>query len=130
MPTFVIFVTGFFAVATLLTGLAALLFKKGVVLLIEPTDSQPPSKDSVADWFKIVRAPNVRWWGSRQIATGVVLWAALLLGNEVLFTVGLASVVFRDILDAVACYLDAKYLRIPLFLVSAALAGIALVSIL
>jgi len=129
MSIFVLFVTGFFAVATLLTGLAALLFKKGVSLLIETTDSQPPSKDSVADWFKIVRAPNVRWWGSRQIATGVVLWAALFLGNEVLFTVGLASVVFRDILDVVACYLDGKYLRIPLFLVSASLAGIALLSV-
>ena len=130
MSTFVLFVTGFFAVATLLTGLAGLLFKKGVSLLIETTDSQPSSKDSVADWFKIVRAPNVRWWGSRQIATGFVLWAALFIGNEVLFTVGLASVVFRDILDVVACYLDGKYLRIPLFLVSASLAGIALFSVL
>lgn len=130
MSTFVLFVTGFFAVATLLTGLAGLLFKKGVSLLIETTDSQPSSKDSVADWFKIVRAPNVRWWGSRQIATGFVLWAALFIGNEVLFTVGLASVVFRDILDVVACYLDGKYLRIPLFLVSASLAGITLFSVL
>ena len=130
MSIFVLFVTGFFAVATLLTGLAGLMFKKGVSLLIETTDSQPPSKDSVSEWFKIVRAPNVRWWGSRQIATGIVLWAALFLGNEVLFTVGLASVVFRDLLDAVACYLDRKYLRIPLFLVSATLAGIALLSIL
>ena len=129
MSTFVIFVTGFFAVATLITGLAALLFKKGVILLIEPTDSQPPSKDSVSDWFKIVRAPNVRWWGSRQIATGIILWAALFLGNEVLFTVGFASVVIRDILDAVACYLDGKYLRIPLFLVSGSLAGIAFLTI-
>ena len=130
MSVFVSFVTGFFAVATLLTGLAALIFKKGVNLLIEPRDDQPPSKDSVSDWFKIVRAPNVRWWGSRQIATGIVLWAALLLGNEILFTVGLASVVIRDFLDAIACYLDGKYLRIPLFLGSAALAGIALFSIL
>lgn len=129
MSTFVLFVTGFFAVATILTGLAALFLKKGVSLLIETTDSQPPSKDSISEWFKIVRAPNVRWWGSRQIATGIVLWAALFMGNEVLFTVGLASVVFRDLLDVVACYLDGKYLRIPLFVGSAALAGIALASI-
>jgi hypothetical protein len=129
MSIFVLFVTGFFAVATLFTGLAALLFKKGVSLLIEPTDSQPPSKDSISEWFKIVRAPNVRWWGSRQIATGIVLWAALYMGNEVLFSVGLASVVFRDLLDVVACYLDGKYLRIPLFIVSGALAGMALASI-
>ena len=130
MSTFVLFVTAFFAIATLITGLAALILKKGVSLLIETTDSQPPSKDSVSDWFKIVRAPNVRWWGSRQIATGVVLWAALFLGNEVLFIVGLASVVFRDMLDVFACSLDGKYLRIPLFLVSAILAGVALVSLL
>jgi hypothetical protein len=129
MSIFVLFVTGFFAVATLFTGLAALLFKKGVSLLIEPTDSQPPSKDSISEWFKIVRAPNVRWWGSRQIATGIVLWAALYMGNEVLFSVGLASVVFRDLLDVVACYLDGKYLRIPLFIVSGALAGMALANI-
>lgn len=129
MSTFVLFVTGFFAIATLVTGLAALLFKKGVSLLIETSDSQPPTKDSFTEWFKIVRAPNVRWWGSRQIATGIVLWAALILDHEVLFTVGLVSVVIRDILDAIACTLDGKYLRIPLFLVSGALAGMALLSI-
>lgn len=130
MTNFVLLVTGFFAVATLLTGLAALIFKKGVALLIETTDSQPPSEDSFSEWFKIVRAPNVRWWGARQMATGIVLWAALWLGNEVLFTVGLASVVIRDLLDVIACYLDGKYLRIPLFIISAALAGFALSTIL
>lgn len=129
MTTFVLFVTGFFAVATLLTGLAALIFKKGVALLLETTDAQPPGKDVVSEWFRIVRAPNARWWGSRQLATGIVLWAALFLEHEILFTVGLASVVMRDILDVIACYLDGRYLRIPLFIVSAALAGFALMSI-
>lgn len=58
----------------------------------------------------------------------MLLWAALLLGNEFLFTVGLARVVIRDFIDAVACYLDGKYLRFPRFLVFTNLAGITLFS--
>ena len=50
----------------------------------------------------------MRGWGVRQIATGVTLWAALLLGDAVLFQVGLASVVIRQGLDIVANLLDRR----------------------
>ncbi len=86
MSTFVLFVTVFFATATLITGLATLLFKKRGSLLIETYDLQSPTKDSVSDRFIIVCAPNVRWWRFLQIDTSIALWTALILGNEVLFT--------------------------------------------
>lgn len=79
---------------------------------------------------KIFRAPNVRWWGSRQKTRGVVLYAALYFDDKSLFVVGLGSVVTRDLHNIVACYLGGRYLRILLFIASAALAGIALMSIL
>ena len=47
-------------------------------------------------------------WGVRQITTGATLWAALLLGDEVLFQVGLGSVVIRQCLDIVANLLDRR----------------------
>lgn len=79
---------------------------------------------------KIVRAPNVRWCGSRQMTRDVVLCAALYFDDKSLFVLGLGSFVIRYLHNIVACYIGGRYLRILLFTVFAALAGIALMSIL
>lgn len=117
-------VTGLFAVATLLTGAAALLANQGWSLLIRTEDFTPVGSDEV------VHAPNVRGWGARQIVTGVCLWAALVLGHQVLFQVGLASVLLRQALDILLYLLDGTPQRTPLFIVAAIPTAMALVSVL
>jgi len=94
-------ITGLFALATLATGALALA-NIGLPLLVDTATFVRVDNDEQ------VRAPNVRGWGVRQIATGVTLWAALLLGDQVLFQVGLASVVIRQGLDIVANLLDRR----------------------
>jgi hypothetical protein len=79
---------------------------------------------------EVLRAPNARGWGARQMATGVVLWAALLLGDQVLFQVGLASVLIRQVLDIVAKVMDGAFMEIPSFLVLAVPAAAALIAVL
>ncbi|MFT4975746.1 MAG: hypothetical protein ACI8S6_001639 [Myxococcota bacterium] len=117
-------VTALFGFATLSTGAAALLSRWGISLLIDIGDFT-----RVSDGVKI-SAPNVRGWGARQAATGVVLWAALLLGHQVLFQVGLASVLIRQALDVTAKVLDGKLTEIPPFLVLASLAAAGFYSVL
>ena len=117
---FVLGVTALFGFATLSTGAAALFFNHGMSLLVDVGDFTRGSDGGV------VRAPNIRGWGARQVATGIVLWAALLLGHQVLFQVGLASVLLRQALDMVAKALDGKPRQIPPFLVLAVPASIAL----
>ena len=116
---FVLGVTALFGFATLSTGAAALFFNHGMSLLVDVGDF---TRGSVGG---VVRAPNIRGWGARQVATGI-LWAALLLGHQVLFQVGLASVLLRQALDMVAKALDGKPRQIPPFLVLAVPASIAL----
>jgi hypothetical protein len=58
--------------------------------------------------------------------SGVVLWAALLLGDQVLFQVGLASVLIRQLLDVIANARDGTYRQIPPYFVLAAPAAAAL----
>ena len=94
-------ITGLFALATLATGALALA-NIGLPFLVDTATFVRVDNDEQ------VRAPNVRGWGVRQIATGVTLWAALLLGDQVLFQVGLASVVIRQGLDIVANLLDRR----------------------
>ena len=94
-------ITGLFALATLGTGALALA-NIGLPFLVDTATFSRVDND------ERVSAPNVRGWGVRQIATGVTLWAALLLGDEVLFQVGLASVVIRQGLDIVANLLDRR----------------------
>ncbi|MFT5686324.1 MAG: hypothetical protein ACI8RZ_007280 [Myxococcota bacterium] len=115
---FVLGVTVFFGLATLITGAVALFFNRGMPLLV---DGGELTRDG-----ETVRAPNIRGWGARQLATGIVLWAALLFGHPVLFEVGLASVLIRQVLDVVAKALDGKFMEIPPFLVLAVPASIAL----
>ena len=98
---FVLGITGLFALATLGTGALALA-NIGHPLLIDTATFVRVDNDDR------VRAPNVRGRGVRQIATGVTLWAALFLGDAVLFQVGLASVVIRQGLDFVANLLDRR----------------------
>ena len=121
--TFVQGITLLFGVATLVTGSAALFGNLGWSLLID-TGTYASSGETA------VRAVNVRGWGVRQVATGVTLWAALLLGDHVLFQVGLASVVIRQVLDIIANLLDGTPKRIPPYLVLGALAVTALLRVL
>jgi hypothetical protein len=60
----------------------------------------------------------------------VVLWAALLLGDQVLFQVGLASVLIRQVLDIIAKVMDGAFIEIPPFLVLAVPAAAALIAVL
>jgi len=122
--TFAQVVTALFGFATLSTGAAALFSRWGIALLIDIGGF------TRADDGEALRAPNVRGWGARQIATGVGLWAALLLGHQVLFQVGLASVLIRQVLDVIAKVLDGKYIEVPPFLVLAVPAAIAFYSVL
>ncbi|MEO0558443.1 MAG: hypothetical protein AAF170_09685 [Bacteroidota bacterium] len=106
-------ITGLFAVATLLTGSAALFANKGFSLLVRTEDFSPVNSD------EIVTAPNVRGWGVRQIVTGVCLWAALILGHQVLFQVGLLSLLIRQGLDIVLYLLDGMPRRTVIFVAAA-----------
>ena len=116
--------TGLFAFATLATGLAALFANVGWSLLIRTEDFVLKGGDEV------VTAPNVRGWGARQVVTGVTLWAALLLGHQVLFQVGLASLLLRQVLDIAVYLLDGTPRRTILFVVFAIPTAAALVSVL
>ena len=115
-------VTGLFALATLGTGTLA-MFKLGHPLLVDT------SNFIGVDSNEQVSAPNVRCWGARQIATGVTLWAALFLGDEVLFQVGLASVVIRQALDILANLLDRRPLMAVPYLALAVPAVAALLQV-
>ncbi|MEM6929053.1 MAG: hypothetical protein AAF602_19095 [Myxococcota bacterium] len=117
-------ITGLFAVATLVTGLAALLGNTGWSLLVRTERFVVEGSDEV------VQAPNVRGWGARQVVTGVALWAALLLGDQVLFQVGLASLLLRQGLDIVVYLLDGTPSRTILFVVAAIPTTIALIGVL
>ncbi|MEO0606295.1 MAG: hypothetical protein AAF211_33005 [Myxococcota bacterium] len=117
-------ITGLFAVATLVTGLAALLGNTGWSLLVR-------TERFVAEGTnEVVVAPNVRGWGARQVVTGVALWAALWLGDQVLFQVGLASLLLRQGLDIVVYLLDRTPSRTLLFIVAAIPTTIALLGVL
>jgi hypothetical protein len=88
-PTaFVLGVTWLFALATLATGILALV-NSGDPFLVDTGLFQRVGRPDV------VRAPNARGWGARQVATGVTLWPALLIGDPILFQVGLAGAVLR-----------------------------------
>jgi len=115
-------VTALFGFATLSTGLAALFLNKGLSMLVKTGSFVPAGAGTP------VQAPNVRGWGARQVATGVTLWAALLLGDQVLFQVGLASVVIRQVLDVTANVMDGTYSQIPPFFVLGVPAVAALVA--
>lgn len=117
-------ITGLFAVATLVTGAAALFANTGWSLLIR-TEAFTPVGSA-----EVVTAPNVRGWGVRQIVTGVCLWAALLLGDQVLFQVGLLSLLIRQGLDVVLYLLDGTPRRTVIFLVAAIPTAAAFVSVL
>lgn len=117
-------ITGLFAIATLLTGAAALFANKGWSLLVRTEDFNPVGSSAV------VTAPNVRGWGARQIVTGVCLWAALLLGDQVLFQVGLAGVLIRQGLDILAHLLDRTPARTLVFVVAAVPTTAAFMSVL
>lgn len=117
-------ITGLFAVATLVTGAAALFGNMGWSLLIR-TESF-----THADSGEVVEAPNVRGWGVRQVVTGVPLWAALLLGHQVLYQVGIAGVLLRQVLDIVLYLLDGAPRNTVLFLVAAVPTTAALLSVL
>lgn len=107
---FVFGVTWLFALATLGTGILALA-NIGHPFLVDTGSFQRVGRSDV------VRAPNVRGWGARQIATGVALWAALMIGDQVLFQVGLAGVVLRQALDIVANVLDRRFWRVVPYVV-------------
>lgn len=117
-------VTGLFAVATLVTGAAALVANVGWSLLVRTGQFVARDNDEV------VKAPNVRGWGARQIVTGVTLWAALLLGHQVLFQVGLAGVLLRQLLDIAVYLLDGTPRRTAIFVVAAVPTSAALLSVL
>ncbi len=117
-------ITGLFALATLVTGTAALFGRVGWSLLISTGDFvDAGSKETV-------RAPNVRGWGVRQIVTGVPLWAALLLGDQVLFQAGLAALLARQALDIVLYLLEGRPKDTILFFVFGAPTVAAFVSVL
>jgi|GEM_PF-6139508 len=117
-------ITGLFAIATLLTGAAALFANKGWSLLVRTEDLKTVSSE------EIVTAPNVRGWGVRQIVTGICLWAALILGDQVLFQVGLLSVLIRQGLDTLLYLLDGTPRRTILFIVAAIPTAAAFMSVL
>lgn len=117
-------ITGLFAVATLLTGAAALFGQTGISLLIRTETMQ------VADTQEALRAPNVRAWGVRQIVTGVPLWGALFLGDQALFQVGLAALLLRQALDIVLYLLDGEPKKTIIFWIAAAPSVAAFVSVL
>jgi hypothetical protein len=117
-------VTGLFAVATLLTGAAALFGNVGWSLLVRTGDFV------VSGSNEVVKAPNVRGWGVRQLVAGAPLWAALLLGDQVLFQVGLACVLLRQALDIVLYLLDGTPRRTALFFVAAVPTAAAFASVL
>ena len=106
-------ITGLFAVATLITGAGALFGNVGWSLLVRTGDFVPTGSTEV------VTAPNVRGWGVRQVVTGAPLWAALLLGHQVLFQVALATVLLRQGLDIVLYLLDGTPRKTVLFVVAA-----------
>lgn len=117
-------ITGLFAFATLATGAAALFANVGWSLLIRTEDFVVRGTDEV------LTAPNVRGWGARQVVTGVVLWAAILLGHQVLFQVGLASLLLRQVLDIVVYLLDGTPSRTAIFIVAAIPTTAALIGVL
>lgn len=117
-------ITGLFAIATLLTGAAALFANKGWSLLLRTEDFR------VVDSEEVVTAPNVRGWGVRQIVTGVCLWAALFLGDQVLFQVGLLSLLIRQGLDILLYVLDGTPRRTVVFIVAAIPTAAAFMSVL
>ncbi|MEL6613993.1 MAG: hypothetical protein AAFQ53_18000 [Bacteroidota bacterium] len=117
-------ITGLFAVATLLTGAIALFTRTGWSLLLRTEDFTSTNSKEV------IRAPNVRGWGARQIVTGVCLWGALILGDQVLFQVGLLSLLIRQGLDILLYVLDGTPRRTILFIVAAIPTAAAFVSVL
>ncbi|MFK7844449.1 MAG: hypothetical protein AB8G77_04040 [Rhodothermales bacterium] len=117
-------ITGLFAIATLFTGAAALFANKGWSLLVRTEDFKLVSSE------EIVTAPNVRGWGARQIVTGICLWAALILGDQVLFQVGLLSVLIRQGLDILLYVLDRTPRRTILFIAAAIPTAAAFMSVL
>ncbi|MEM8599066.1 MAG: hypothetical protein AAGF99_04020 [Bacteroidota bacterium] len=117
-------ITGLFAVATLLTGTLALFANKGWSLLLRTDDFTPVGSE------EIVPAPNVRGWGVRQIVTGVCLWAALFLGDQVLFQVGLLSLLIRQGLDILLYLLDGTPRRTVIFILAAIPTTAAFMSVL
>ncbi|MEM8487451.1 MAG: hypothetical protein AAF564_18005 [Bacteroidota bacterium] len=117
-------ITGLFAIATLLTGAAALFANKGLSLLVRTENFKPINSE------EIVTAPNVRGWGARQIVTGICLWAALILGDQVLFQVGLLSVLIRQGLDILLYVLDRTPQRTILFIAAAIPTAAAFMSVL
>ncbi|MEN0067616.1 MAG: hypothetical protein AAGA48_36125 [Myxococcota bacterium] len=117
-------IAGLFAVATLVTGAAALFGNAGPSLLLRTGVFQS------TDTQEVVKAPNVRGWGARQVVTGVVLWGAVLLGDQVLYQVGLVSLLLRQALDIVSYLLDGTPGRITIFVIAAIPTAMAFVSVL